>query len=97
MQNQRQGKLKVVAGYALEQRLGSGSFATVYKGVKVPSSALPTASNNSADDETGPSTTPGVVAIKAISRTSTKLTKKVLQNLEIEMSILLKLFRWAKK
>jgi len=79
----RQGKLKVVAGYALEQRLGSGSFATVYKGVKVPV----TLSTDNGDDETG-SLSPDFVAIKAISRTSTKLTKKVLQNLEIEMSIL---------
>lgn len=71
-QQQQQRTIKVVAGYGLHQRLGSGSFATVYKGIKV----------NQA--------TPGAdtVAIKAITRTSEKLTKKVLQNLEIEISIL---------
>ena len=64
--------IKVVAGYGLHQRLGAGSFATVYKGIKVSSQ------------------TPGAdtVAIKAITRNSEKLTKKVLQNLEIEISIL---------
>jgi serine/threonine-protein kinase ULK/ATG1 len=67
-----QSKVKVVAGYALQQRLGSGSFAVVYKGVRLPSA------------NKGPDT----VAVKAISRTSEKLTKKVLQNLEIEISIL---------
>jgi serine/threonine-protein kinase ULK/ATG1 len=68
-----QGKgIKVVAGYGLHQRLGSGSFATVYKGIKVSPSAEGEAT----------------VAIKAITRTSEKLTKKVLQNLEIEISIL---------
>lgn len=65
-------RVKTVAGYALQQRLGSGSFATVYKGVKV-SSDIP------GDD---------VVAIKAIARTSDKLTPKVLENLELEISIL---------
>lgn len=65
-------KVKVVAGYALQQKLGSGSFAVVYKGVRMPQiqSGAPT------------------VAIKAITRTSEKLTKKVLQNLEIEIKIL---------
>jgi len=62
----------MVAGYALQQRLGSGSFATVYKGVKVI-------------DSQGQTET---VAIKAISRTSEKLTKKVLENLDVEISIL---------
>jgi serine/threonine-protein kinase ULK2 len=68
----RQQQIKVVGGYALHERLGAGSFATVYKGVKVSH------------------TSPGAdtVAIKAITRTSEKLTKKVLQNLEIEISIL---------
>lgn len=86
MQNQLQGKLKVVAGFALEQRLGSGSFATVYKGVRVPPSV--SASNNKETAVSPLSQQPDVVAIKAISRTSSKLTKKVLQNLEIEISIL---------
>eukprot|EP00980_Cylindrotheca_fusiformis_P011813 scaffold2816_cov121-Cylindrotheca_fusiformis.AAC.29 len=83
MQNQQAGKVKVVAGYALQQRLGSGSFATVYKGVKVSSQA-----DSSESDTGGDSSQPDDVAIKAISRTSEKLTKKVLQNLEIEISIL---------
>jgi serine/threonine-protein kinase ULK/ATG1 len=81
-QQQNYGKIKVVDGYALTQRLGSGSFATVYKGVKVPSAD---ASASSASDE---SSKPDTVAIKAITRSSEKLTKKVLQNLEIEISIL---------
>jgi len=65
-------KTKVVAGYVLQQKLGSGSFAVVYKGVKLP--------QTQAEAET--------VAIKAITRTSEKLTKKVLQNLEVEIAIL---------
>lgn len=67
-------KVKMVAGYALQQRLGSGSFATVYKGVKVE--------KTNQEDEVD------TVAIKAITRTSEKLTKKVLENLEMEISIL---------
>ena len=63
---------KIVGGYALQQKLGSGSFAVVYKGVR----AAPWP--HLAD----------TVAIKAIARTSEKLTKKVLQNLEIEIAIL---------
>jgi serine/threonine-protein kinase ULK2 len=66
-------RVKTVAGYALQQRLGSGSFATVYKGVKVDSS-----------DTEGAE----FVAIKAITRVSEKLTRKVLENLELEISIL---------
>jgi len=65
--------VKVVAGYALQQRLGSGSFAIVYKGARLP--------QTSADQ-------PQTVAVKAISRTSGKLTPKVLQNLDLEISIL---------
>jgi len=65
-------RVKTVAGYALAQRLGSGSFATVYKGVKLSQET------EGADD----------VAIKAIARTSEKLTQKVLENLELEISIL---------
>jgi serine/threonine-protein kinase ULK2 len=67
-----QNRQKVVGGYSLQQKLGSGSFAVVYKGVRLPECT--------ADAET--------VAVKAIARTSEKLTKKVLQNLEIEISIL---------
>ena len=72
-----QQKLKVVGGYVLQQRLGSGSFATVYKGVRLPQNSGSASTN-----------TPDTVACKAIARTSEKLTKKVLQNLEIEISIL---------
>lgn len=74
----QQQKVKVVGGYALQQRLGSGSFATVYKGIKVPGS--------SPDNDDG--LQPDEVAIKAIERNSHKLTKKVLANLEIEIAIL---------
>jgi serine/threonine-protein kinase ULK2 len=78
-----QQQVKVVGGYALQQRLGSGSFAVVYKGVRMPRSA------NAGDSlSSSHSPSPDVVACKAISRTSEKLTKKVLQNLEIEISIL---------
>jgi len=62
----------MVAGYALERRLGSGSFATVYRGIKVL-------------DSTGKTE---CAAIKAITRSSEKLTKKVMENLELEISIL---------
>jgi serine/threonine protein kinase len=128
-QQQQQQRVKVVAGYALQQRLGSGSFATVYKGIRIPAAA-PTeqqqqqqqqqqqressssSSSSMCDDDENDTTTtpttatedqqhqqqqqqqqdetekPAEVAIKAISRTSEKLTKKVLQNLEIEISIL---------
>mmetsp|Transcript_1171 Transcript_1171/g.2527 ORF Transcript_1171/g.2527 Transcript_1171/m.2527 type:complete len:954 (+) Transcript_1171:237-3098(+) len=68
-----QRSTKIVAGYALQEKLGSGSFAIVYKGVRT--SPSPQQNNNT-------------VAIKAIARTSEKLTKKVLQNLEIEITIL---------
>ncbi len=68
---------KVVAGYALQQRLGSGSFATVYKGVKLPPA-----------EGQRPTEAAETVAVKAITRTSEKLTKKVLENLDIEISIL---------
>lgn len=66
------GGVKMVAGYALGERLGSGSFAIVYKGEKII-------------DANGQTET---VAIKAITRNSEKLTKKVLENLEKEISIL---------
>ena len=65
-------RVKVVAGYTLQQKLGSGSFAIVYKGVKVQPLG------NSQD----------FAAIKAIARNSEKLTKKVISNLDMEISIL---------
>jgi serine/threonine-protein kinase ULK2 len=80
----QQQRVKVVAGFALQQRLGSGSFATVYKGIRIPNQY-----NNVIEGVTPDSSSiPDTVAIKAIARTSEKLTKKVLQNLEIEISIL---------
>jgi serine/threonine-protein kinase ULK2 len=75
------GKVKVVAGFAIQSRLGSGSFATVYKGNKINTPAK-------GEEITGIPEGTEVVAIKAISRCSDKLTKKVLENLELEISIL---------
>lgn len=63
---------KMVGEYTLVATLGSGSFATVYKAVK---------KTDDGDDAQ-------IVAIKAISRNSAKITKKVLENLELEISIL---------
>ena len=74
-------QVKVIAGYALQQRLGSGSFAVVYRAVRLPQ-------NSSSSSSSSSNITADTVAIKAIARTSEKLTKKVLQNLEIEISIL---------
>lgn len=77
------GRVKVVAGYALQQKLGSGSFAVVYKGVRMPQH------QQQAPSEQQPQSPPvDTVAIKAITRMSEKLTKKVLQNLEVEIKIL---------
>jgi serine/threonine-protein kinase ULK/ATG1 len=90
-QQQHYGKIKVVDGYALQQRLGSGSFATVYKGVKVPPTSdgsSSTSTNSNSSNASHDPSKPDTVAIKAITRSSEKLTKKVLQNLEIEISIL---------
>eukprot|EP00537_Pseudo-nitzschia_pungens_P006009 CAMPEP_0172362358 /NCGR_PEP_ID=MMETSP1060-20121228/5983_1 /TAXON_ID=37318 /ORGANISM="Pseudo-nitzschia pungens, Strain cf. cingulata" /LENGTH=1094 /DNA_ID=CAMNT_0013084849 /DNA_START=556 /DNA_END=3840 /DNA_ORIENTATION=- len=101
----QQQRVKVVAGYALHQRLGSGSFATVYKGIRVEqrkkqqleqeqTTAMCDEDENDDSSASSSSTErqdrlhPQLVAIKAIARTSEKLTKKVLQNLEIEISIL---------
>jgi len=128
--NTQQQRVKVVAGYAIQQRLGSGSFATVYKGIRIstPQQVVSVEQQQQQqqresissmcddDDENDTTTTadylspskhqvqqqtkdthdkqeldngkPPEVAIKAISRISEKLTKKVLQNLEIEISIL---------
>jgi hypothetical protein len=67
----QESSVKIIAGYALQQKLGSGSFATVYKGIKIPGD------ENDSDADT--------VAIKVITRMSEKLTKKVLENLEMEV------------
>ncbi len=98
-QQHQEQRIKVVAGYALQQRLGSGSFATVYKGIRVKQEQQPafdddendsSSSSNQRQDkqEKNRKQAPSTVAVKAIARTSEKLTKKVLQNLEIEISIL---------
>jgi serine/threonine-protein kinase ULK2 len=84
----------VVAGYRLTEKLGSGSFAVVYKGELVlttaASSSAPTGASNSTRLPHN-SNKPAVVAIKAISLTSDRLTKKVLANLQVEIAILQKL------
>lgn len=85
--NQPAGKVKIIAGYALQQRLGSGSFATVYKGVKVSSPSTSTTTDGGGDSQSEEAAA-STVAIKAITRMSEKLTKKVLENLELEISIL---------
>jgi hypothetical protein len=77
---------KLIAGYALQGRLGVGSFASVYKGVRI---AANTTGETSAEPEAaeGNKILPvDVVAIKSISR-SEKLSKKILANLEIEISL----------
>jgi serine/threonine-protein kinase ULK2 len=93
--NNNNNKVRVVAGYALQQKLGSGSFAVVYKGIRLPQQQLQQQqqqqasivgdADNSDDVDAAP---PAIVAIKAIARTSEKLTKKVLLNLEMEINIL---------
>jgi len=75
--------VKVAAGYVLQERLGSGSFATVYKGIRLADyqNAINTGSGS-------PPPSNSIVAIKAISRSSKKLTRKVLENLDMEIAIL---------
>eukprot|EP00573_Skeletonema_grethae_P009088 CAMPEP_0201696848 /NCGR_PEP_ID=MMETSP0578-20130828/8359_1 /ASSEMBLY_ACC=CAM_ASM_000663 /TAXON_ID=267565 /ORGANISM="Skeletonema grethea, Strain CCMP 1804" /LENGTH=1014 /DNA_ID=CAMNT_0048182879 /DNA_START=384 /DNA_END=3428 /DNA_ORIENTATION=- len=73
--------VKVAAGYVLQQRLGSGSFASVYKGIKLDEYRQSVKNGQ-------PPPPQSIAAIKAISRQSKKLTKKVLENLELEIAIL---------
>jgi len=68
----------------LQQKLGSGSFAVVYKGVRLPASAGDVVPSQ----QEGDANVADTVAVKAITRMSDKLTPKVLQNLEIEIKIL---------
>lgn len=88
------GEFQQIAGYTVTQTLGSGSFANVFKGVKQPqqqinNNAVNTDHNNTHDaTEAQDQAQPDIVAIKAINRNSDKITKKVLQNLELEISIL---------
>ena len=73
--------VKVAAGYVLQDKLGAGSFATVYKGIRLADY------QHAINTGTQPPTQ-SVAAIKAISRSSKKLTKKVLENLDMEIAIL---------
>lgn len=75
--------VKVAAGYVLQQRLGTGSFASVYKGIRLQE--YQQSVHNGGQSPPPPHS---IAAIKAISRQSKKLTKKVLENLEIEIAIL---------
>jgi len=75
--------VKVAAGYVLQERLGSGSFATVYKGIRL--AEYQKVINNGSQT---PPPADSIAAIKAISRSSKKLTKKVLENLDMEIAIL---------
>eukprot|EP00519_Triparma_laevis_P014085 CAMPEP_0182494298 /NCGR_PEP_ID=MMETSP1321-20130603/3178_1 /TAXON_ID=91990 /ORGANISM="Bolidomonas sp., Strain RCC1657" /LENGTH=908 /DNA_ID=CAMNT_0024697339 /DNA_START=258 /DNA_END=2984 /DNA_ORIENTATION=- len=68
--------VKVVGGYALQSKLGSGSFATVYLGHR----------HQSTPGSPADPSLPDSVAIKAIK--SSRLTKKVQENLDVEISIL---------
>ena len=104
-QQHRELRLKVVAGYVLQQRLGSGSFATVFKGIRIKDQhQQPVFDDDEIDSYSSTiqrrdrqeqneynnirKRLPSIVAIKVIARSSEKLTEKVLQNLEIEISIL---------
>jgi serine/threonine-protein kinase ULK/ATG1 len=97
--------VKVAAGYVLGERLGSGSFATVYKGIRLADyeqhqhAAMVLLHNESRPTTTSAAPAPAppppfvpssnsTAAIKVISRSSKKLTKKVLENLDMEIAIL---------
>jgi serine/threonine-protein kinase ULK2 len=90
--NMNSNKMKVVAGYGLQQKLGSGSFAIVYKGVRLEANTNTTGLNVPSTQEGmygGQNASNGdFAAIKAIARNSDRLTPKVLQNLEKEILIL---------
>ncbi len=76
------GSTKVIAGYELREVLGSGSFSTVYKGLKQTSLNDPEAHNNNNNDD--------CVAVKVIARNTTN-SKKGMENLEREIGILYQL------
>lgn len=95
------GQLQQVAGYVIRETLGSGSFAIVFKGVKHKHKFKSLSNNNNGnhihnhnasenenENQTETQTETDTVAIKAINRKSEKITKKVLQSLELEISIL---------
>eukprot|EP00557_Chaetoceros_sp_GSL56_P002080 CAMPEP_0176498482 /NCGR_PEP_ID=MMETSP0200_2-20121128/12344_1 /TAXON_ID=947934 /ORGANISM="Chaetoceros sp., Strain GSL56" /LENGTH=1008 /DNA_ID=CAMNT_0017896691 /DNA_START=815 /DNA_END=3841 /DNA_ORIENTATION=- len=77
-QEYQHGETAVVAGYRLEQKLGAGSFASVYRAINIDH-----CSTNESDIRR-----PQYVAIKRIDRCSNKITQKVLDNLDLEISIL---------
>lgn len=77
---------KIIAGYTLHGRLGVGSFASVYKGVRIAACTTGETSVEEEVVENNKSLPADVVAIKSISR-SEKLSKKILANLEIEISL----------
>jgi serine/threonine-protein kinase ULK2 len=84
-------RMKVVAGYGLQQKLGSGSFAIVYKGVRLDTNAtitVPSSHQESTGNDIQNALNGEFAAIKAIARNSDRLTPKVLHNLEKEISIL---------
>ena len=80
------GEFQRIAGFFVQQTLGSGSFANVVKGVKY--APPPPDSNDPNLTLQQEQTIIETVAIKAINRKSERITKKVLQNLELEISIL---------
>ena len=77
---------KMIGRYTVETRLGSGSFATVYKGVD--HSQYPNSTQNNDGQQVRNEIIPKVVAIKAISRKGKKLTPKIIENLDLEINIL---------
>jgi serine/threonine-protein kinase ULK/ATG1 len=104
MNRQMQRQTVTVAGYTLQQKLGAGSFATVYKAVKYTTTNHNDHTGTDQSESTDGSTTSTAamanmttsaqhsnletVAIKAIDFKSNKITKKVLENLDLEISIL---------
>ena len=78
---------RVVAGYVLQQPvLGKGSFASVYKGIRLEGYKQSVHNGGKL-----PPPPPSIAAIKEISRQSKKITEKVLPYLETEIAILRKL------
>lgn len=75
-------KMKIIGGYKMEERLGSGSFATVYKGTLLNINESPSKTSSKSKKKSA------IVAIKAISKTSSKVTPKLLENLEMEITML---------
>ena len=74
---------KVVCGYAIGEQLGKGSFGTVYKGVRVATTA------DTSGDAAAATTAAHVVAVKTIEKT--EMTKFGVENFLSEMLTLEKL------